>query len=209
VGQTSRNATRRKCDWQEHAADGCRRPASQGLGLLSPAAPKGGPKRAEPFDTSGVGEIICEATRGRRAQKACPCPRLLNLEPFGVRQSVGVADLFVGVCGRARCRTHGPWTYKAGPHRTATSSWSGNRDSNCGRSPPWSAVAAATAFRLRFILPRRKSDGNKGGSCCYRTPRRVAQARQRRPVSQGLRPFSPAAPKGPKTGNRRLEGSDE
>jgi hypothetical protein len=28
------------------------------------------------------------AARGRRAQKPCPCPRLLNLNPFGVPSRV-------------------------------------------------------------------------------------------------------------------------
>jgi len=34
---------------------------------------------------------------------------------------------------------------------------------------PWSAVAAATAFRHRFI---KQASKGKGGSGCYRTPRR-------------------------------------
>jgi hypothetical protein len=36
---------------------------------------------------------------------------------------------------------------------------------------PWSAVAAATAFRLCFIRQSRNRGKEKGGSCCYRTPR--------------------------------------
>jgi hypothetical protein len=39
-----------------------------------------------------------------------------------------------------------------------------------------SAVAAATAFRLSFILQPRNSQNEKGGSCCYRTPRFFAPA---------------------------------
>jgi hypothetical protein len=34
---------------------------------------------AEPFDPFRVGQIGMEAIRGRRAQKACPCPRLLKV----------------------------------------------------------------------------------------------------------------------------------
>src|SRR5208282_4414639 len=40
---------------------------------------------------------------------------------------------------------------------------------------PWTAVAAATAFRLQFIRQRRDGRRKKGGSCCYRSPRRLAQ----------------------------------
>jgi len=36
---------------------------------------------------------------------------------------------------------------------------------------PWTAVAAATAFRPRFRPPMCKG---KSGSCCYRSPRRFA-----------------------------------
>jgi hypothetical protein len=36
---------------------------------------------------------------------------------------------------------------------------------------PWSAVAAATAFRLRLIREWCECQNQKGGSCCYRTPR--------------------------------------
>src|SRR5208282_4473456 len=43
------------------------------------------------------------------------------------------------------------------------------------REAPWTAVAAATAFGLRFIRQRRKGRRKKGGSCCYRTPRRFAR----------------------------------
>jgi len=39
------------------------------------------------------------------------------------------------------------------------------------RAAPWSAVAAATAFRLGFIPEWCMSKKRKGGSCCYRTPR--------------------------------------
>jgi len=45
---------------------------------------------------------------------------------------------------------------------------------SCRRSRPWSAVAAATAFHLCFIPQSRQSYSGKGGSCCYRTPRRFA-----------------------------------
>ena len=41
---------------------------------------------------------------------------------------------------------------------------------------PWTAVAAATAFRPRFTRPRRKARRMKGGSCCYRSPRRASPA---------------------------------
>ncbi len=44
------------------------------------------------------------------------------------------------------------------------------------REAPWSAVAAATAFRLGFIPKSRNSQNEKGGSCCYRTPRRASPA---------------------------------
>jgi hypothetical protein len=62
------------------------------------------------------------------------------------------------------------------------------------REAPWSAVAAATAFRVGPILRRLRADdrpgaathrlpgpsysrvrGPEGGSCCYRTPRRFAR----------------------------------
>jgi len=39
------------------------------------------------------------------------------------------------------------------------------------RAAPWSAVAAATAFRRWFIRKPYKCRTQKGGSCCYRTPR--------------------------------------
>ncbi len=39
---------------------------------------------------------------------------------------------------------------------------------------PWSAVAAAPALGLRSIRRGRKIQRRKGGSCCYRTPRRCA-----------------------------------
>jgi hypothetical protein len=35
------------------------------------------------------------------------------------------------------------------------------------RTPPWSAVAADTAFRLLFIRESQKYPNKKGGSCCY------------------------------------------
>src|SRR5208282_2309673 len=38
------------------------------------------------------------------------------------------------------------------------------------REALWSAVAAATAFRLCFIPQSRNHQNEKGGSCCYRTP---------------------------------------
>ena len=38
--------------------------------------------------------------------------------------------------------------------------------------PSWTAVAAATAFRLRFIRQKRDGRREQGGSCCYRSPRR-------------------------------------
>ncbi len=44
------------------------------------------------------------------------------------------------------------------------------------RVAPWTAVAAATAFSLRVIRQRRMGWGKKGGSCCYRSPRRAAPA---------------------------------
>jgi hypothetical protein len=56
-----------------------------------------------------------------------------------------------------------------------TKSRSRNRHSDCGRSPPWTAVAAATAFGLRLRRQRRMGRRKKGGSCCYRSPRRFAQ----------------------------------
>jgi hypothetical protein len=42
------------------------------------------------------------------------------------------------------------------------------------RDAPWSAVAAATAFRPSFIRKSRESQNKQGGSCCYRTPRRAS-----------------------------------
>jgi hypothetical protein len=39
---------------------------------------------------------------------------------------------------------------------------------------PALAVAAATAFRLCFIPQSRKRSSEKGGSCCYRTPKLIA-----------------------------------
>jgi cytochrome c oxidase cbb3-type subunit III len=39
------------------------------------------------------------------------------------------------------------------------------------REAPWSAVAAATAFRPRFIRQLCEARKELGGSCCYRTPR--------------------------------------
>ena len=46
------------------------------------------------FDPFRVGITTGDAIRGRRAQKACPCPRLLNFHPFGVvtTPSRGVAS---------------------------------------------------------------------------------------------------------------------
>ena len=45
-----------------------------------------------------------------------------------------------------------------------------------GQSPPWTAVAAATAFRLRFVRQTSQERKLKGGSGCYRSPRRFANA---------------------------------
>ena len=45
------------------------------------------------------------------------------------------------------------------------------------REAPWSAVAAATAFRLWFIRQPCKERTEKGRSCCYRTPRRLRHNR--------------------------------
>jgi hypothetical protein len=45
---------------------------------------------AEPFDPCRVGRMGSDAIRGWRAQKACPCPRLLKVNPFGVRTASGI-----------------------------------------------------------------------------------------------------------------------
>ena len=37
------------------------------------------------FDPLRVGKLGYDAIRGRRAQKPCPCPRLLTFHPFGVQ----------------------------------------------------------------------------------------------------------------------------
>ena len=44
-----------------------------------------GPAEGERFDPFRVGELSWYLIRGRRAQNPRPCPRLLNLNPFGVR----------------------------------------------------------------------------------------------------------------------------
>jgi len=48
----------------------------------------------------------------------------------------------------------------------------------------WSAVAAATAFRSRFIRQNWQGRRQKGGSCCYRTPRCSRQQGWMSQVSQ-------------------------
>ena len=45
----------------------------------------GGPGRGRTVDPFRVGTIPGVTVRGLRAQKRCPCPRLLNLDPFGLR----------------------------------------------------------------------------------------------------------------------------
>jgi hypothetical protein len=40
---------------------------------------------AERFDPFRVGKLAWRVIRGRRAQNPRPCPRLLNLNPFGVQ----------------------------------------------------------------------------------------------------------------------------
>jgi hypothetical protein len=52
--------------------------------------------------------------------------------------------------------------------RLAPTLFNSRRHGNCGQSPPWTAVAAATAFRLQFMRQRRNGRRKKGGSCCYR-----------------------------------------
>ena len=47
---------------------------------------------------------------------------------------------------------------------------------SCGRSPLWSAVAAATAFLVLAVARWRYEAKTESGSCCYRTPKRFAQA---------------------------------
>ena len=49
-----------------------------------------GPAGAELFDPSRVGMMASDAIRGRRAQKAYPCPRLFNTNPFGVSKAAGI-----------------------------------------------------------------------------------------------------------------------
>ena len=44
---------------------------------------------AGPFAPFRVGKMGSDAIRGRRAQKACPSPRLLNGNPFGVPMAAG------------------------------------------------------------------------------------------------------------------------
>jgi hypothetical protein len=44
------------------------------------------------------------------------------------------------------------------------------------RSRPWIAVAAATAFLALTLARRRYEAEAEGDSCCYRNPRRFAQA---------------------------------
>ena len=48
-----------------------------------------GPEGAERSTPSGSGRWR-NAIRGRRAQKACPCPRLFNVNPFGVPKAAGM-----------------------------------------------------------------------------------------------------------------------
>jgi hypothetical protein len=47
------------------------------------------------FDPCGVDGHCGGAVRGRLAQKACPCPRLLNLNPFGVPRSKAQSSVTV------------------------------------------------------------------------------------------------------------------
>ncbi len=59
----------------------------QGVGLSSAKLAKKGRATcpgAEPFDPVRVGKMGRGAIRGRRAQKACPCPRLFKVNPCGV-----------------------------------------------------------------------------------------------------------------------------
>ena len=55
-----------------------------------------------------------------------------------------------------RTEFHGPW---------------GTPPTLKRREALWTAVAAATAFCLRFIRPRCKGQRRKSGSCCYRSPK--------------------------------------
>ena len=52
--------------------------------LMQASGDPGGARRLTDSTPCGVGGIDRDAIRGRRAQKACPCPRLLNVNPFGV-----------------------------------------------------------------------------------------------------------------------------
>jgi len=74
------------------------------------------------------------------------------------------------------------------------------------REAPWSAVAAATAFPLWFIREWSESQNKKGGSCCYRTPRRASPAMQAR---KAILILSQAAAAGFREGEGKNSGQKE
>ena len=54
------------------------------------------------FDPFGVGHLGWNAIRGQRAQTPCPCPRLLNFNPFGVGRATGTNAEWPSKCNNRR-----------------------------------------------------------------------------------------------------------
>jgi hypothetical protein len=74
-------------------------------GQLSPVPDeRPGAGRTERFDPFRVGKLGWDVIRGRRAQRPCPCPRLLIFNPFGVWTN---PRLIVGVGHKTRALAHG------------------------------------------------------------------------------------------------------